>query len=434
MLNEREAPVKSSSVLTKAEASSAPSPRKANVGLNFFTAGRAAAKKAEKSTMPGGVHQVRRGIISRNATPVLSKTADKVLDPETKERLMEKVKAIRAEKQQEHIRRLSMSEGIHTTRTSSLTMSSQVSNAPHSSMPSFKTGAAPGFCTAPSYPTGMMMGTGMTMSTSTLSSGSIHPSTSMSPSAGAIPKGTSFHSPSSLSSSKSASPYTPSAMSSMSSSLLLSSSSTSTRTSVLPPPSCTSTPIPPKALPLASDAGLGLAAIGSLDPPAGGKGIGLKVATATPPSGLQVAIDPPTATASGQGIGLASVGNLSSTATASGQKVGLAAVGALSPTATASGQGVGLAAVGALSPTATASGHGVGLAAVGSLSPLGATGGSSGISRATAGAFNPQSATGGVGLAASGTLSPHGATSPLSVLSGGSLNNLKNRLPSGRKL
>ena len=74
--------------------------RRTSVGLNFLSTSPNSEKKAELNIeAPTGVHKVSGQIFSRHTSPMGSVSSGiKILDPETKARLMEKVKKIRAEK------------------------------------------------------------------------------------------------------------------------------------------------------------------------------------------------------------------------------------------------------------------------------------------------------------------------------------------------
>ncbi|XP_063961132.1 trafficking kinesin-binding protein 1-like isoform X1 [Lytechinus pictus] len=74
--------------------------KRSSVGLNFLSTSPNSEKKAELDVeAPSGVHKVSGQIFSRNASPMSSISSGiKILDPDTKARLMEKVKSIRAEK------------------------------------------------------------------------------------------------------------------------------------------------------------------------------------------------------------------------------------------------------------------------------------------------------------------------------------------------
>lgn len=75
-------------------------PKRSTIGLNLLSTSPTSEKKAELDVeAPSGVHKVSGEIFSRNASPMSSISSGiKILDPDTKARLMEKVKSIRAEK------------------------------------------------------------------------------------------------------------------------------------------------------------------------------------------------------------------------------------------------------------------------------------------------------------------------------------------------
>eukprot|EP00057_Strongylocentrotus_purpuratus_P029495 XP_011683969.1 PREDICTED: trafficking kinesin-binding protein 1 [Strongylocentrotus purpuratus] len=74
--------------------------KRSTTGLNLLSTSPNSEKKAELDVeAPSGVHKVSGQIFSRNASPISSISSGiKILDPDTKARLMEKVKCIRAEK------------------------------------------------------------------------------------------------------------------------------------------------------------------------------------------------------------------------------------------------------------------------------------------------------------------------------------------------
>lgn len=89
-------------VKTKSEITGGPVMKKYTEGLNLLTASQDNEKKAENPVpAPKGVHQVTGGIFSRNASPVSSQQGKiKIMDQATKQRLLEKVKNIRATRDQ----------------------------------------------------------------------------------------------------------------------------------------------------------------------------------------------------------------------------------------------------------------------------------------------------------------------------------------------
>ncbi|XP_072180845.1 trafficking kinesin-binding protein 1-like, partial [Diadema setosum] len=86
--------------LKASQTTAAPRSKRSSIGLNFLSTSPNSEKKAELDVeAPSGVHKVSGQIFSRNASPMSSISSGiKILDPETKARLMEKVRSIRAEK------------------------------------------------------------------------------------------------------------------------------------------------------------------------------------------------------------------------------------------------------------------------------------------------------------------------------------------------
>ncbi|XP_038071992.1 trafficking kinesin-binding protein 1-like isoform X2 [Patiria miniata] len=123
-------------VLTKVEAA-AINPAGVNAGLNMFGASthvplksaseakREGASPLNLEEEPQRMHRISSRIFSRFAVPVRSKNITDALDPETKTRLMEKVRKIRAEKEtSEHrARTLQRRPSIPSVRTRDVVMS-----------------------------------------------------------------------------------------------------------------------------------------------------------------------------------------------------------------------------------------------------------------------------------------------------------------------
>ncbi|XP_033629038.1 trafficking kinesin-binding protein 1-like isoform X2 [Asterias rubens] len=122
-------------VLTKVEAA-AINPAGVNAGLNMFGVPSSgplkSASEAKRETQvkteevePKGMHRISSRIFSRFAVPVRSRNITDALDPETKTRLMEKVKKIRAEKatSERRTRTLQRQPSIPSVRTRDTVMS-----------------------------------------------------------------------------------------------------------------------------------------------------------------------------------------------------------------------------------------------------------------------------------------------------------------------
>ncbi|XP_022101870.1 trafficking kinesin-binding protein 1-like isoform X3 [Acanthaster planci] len=141
-------------VLTKVEAA-AINPAGVNAGLNMFgaptqaplkSASEAARETSSDVEEPQRMHRISSRIFSRFAVPVRSKNITDSLDAETKTRLMEKVRKIRAEKEtsERRARTLQRQPVAPSVRTRDVVMSPV--RTPRSSAPASSALSTEGFC------------------------------------------------------------------------------------------------------------------------------------------------------------------------------------------------------------------------------------------------------------------------------------------------